>query len=56
LAAAFVLLGRTYAARRDAEHARELLLEALELAREWEYPVELGKARSALDELELTNV
>jgi predicted ATPase/DNA-binding SARP family transcriptional activator len=53
LASALVVLGRTYAARSEPERAHTLVHEALELAREWEYPVELARARAALDELGL---
>jgi predicted ATPase len=56
LAAAFVLLGRTYAARRDARYANELFVEARELAREWECPVELEQAERALEDLRLAAV
>jgi hypothetical protein len=53
LASALVVLGRTYAARSEPVRAHTLVREALELARKWEYPVELAQARAALDEFGL---
>jgi predicted ATPase/DNA-binding SARP family transcriptional activator len=52
VAAAFVRLGRAFSAQGDVPHARELLLEARELALEWEYPVEFGEAERILGALE----
>jgi predicted ATPase/DNA-binding SARP family transcriptional activator len=53
LAAALVVLGRTYMARSEPGRARTLVHEALEQAREWGCPVELAQAQAVLDELGL---
>lgn len=52
IAAAYTSLGRTQAARGDAERARLFLDEALELAHRWAYPVETTEAEAALGLLE----
>jgi predicted ATPase/DNA-binding SARP family transcriptional activator len=51
LAAAFTALGSSYAAKGDDERARALLVEAVELAREGGYPVELAQAQATLAQL-----
>jgi len=52
LAAAFVCLGRSHAARQSGGRARVFLDEALELARRWGYRLEGDEAETALRELD----
>jgi tetratricopeptide (TPR) repeat protein len=52
LAAAYIYLGRTHAARGDTERARVYLDEALEIAHRWQYPIETTEAEAALGLLE----
>jgi predicted ATPase/DNA-binding SARP family transcriptional activator len=54
LTAAFVVLGEIYAAQNEPHRAQALLHEAAQVAGEWDYPVELAKAQTALDQLELS--